>query len=146
MHVIVQFFQGILLIILTVAIHATVFGWCISRLRIDQPLPRRSFASDTLFLSRLAIWVILAHLLSIVLWGLFFYWRQVMPDAEIGFYFSAVTYATIGYGDIVPPTEWRLLAAMEGLTGLLMCAWSGGFFFAVIARMYFSATTDGEAR
>ena len=36
-----------------------------------------------------------------------------------------VTYATIGYGDIVLPQPWRVLAAMEGLTGILMCGWSG---------------------
>ena len=30
----------------------------------------------------------------------------------------------------------RLLASMEGLTGILMCAWSGGFFFSVVTRVW----------
>jgi hypothetical protein len=29
-----------------------------------------------------------------------------------------------------------LLAGVEGLTGILMCGWSTGFFFAVVNRMH----------
>ena len=67
-----------------------------------------------------------------------------MPDLETAGYFSAVTYATIGYGDITPPVEWRVLASMEGLIGILMCAWSGGFIFAVVSRLL--ATEHGGVR
>jgi hypothetical protein len=31
------------------------------------------------------------------LWGYFYQWRGIMPDLETALYFSAVTYATIGY-------------------------------------------------
>jgi len=38
-------------------------------------------------------------------------------------YFSLVTLTTIGYGDIVPLTgEARMLAALEGVTGVLYIA------------------------
>jgi voltage-gated potassium channel Kch len=50
-------------------------------------------------------------------------------------YFSTVTYATIGYGDVVPPAEWRLVAVMEGLTGVLMLGWSSALVFAVVVRL-----------
>jgi hypothetical protein len=69
-----------------------------------------------------------------------------MPNAEISFYFSAVTYATIGYGDVTLPESWRLLASMEGLIGILMCAWSGGFFFATVARLYGLQPSDRGPR
>jgi hypothetical protein len=29
-------------------------------------------------------------------WGLFYLWRGCLPDAEVAFYFSAVTYTTLG--------------------------------------------------
>ena len=67
-----------------------------------------------------------------------------MPDLEIALYFSAVTYATIGYGDVVPPQDWRLIAGVEGLTGILMCGWSGGFFFAVVNRIYEAREAQGD--
>jgi hypothetical protein len=47
-----------------------------------------------------------------------------------------VTYTTTGYGDLVLPPEWRLFGAIEALTGILMCGWSTGFFFAIVSQMY----------
>jgi hypothetical protein len=59
----------------------------------------------------------------------------VMQDIQSALYFSAVTYTTTGYGDLVLPPEWRLVGAVEALTGILMCGWSTGFFFAVVSRI-----------
>jgi hypothetical protein len=131
-----QLLYGALLVALTVAIHGAVLGSAINRLHLDAGIMRRSFLADSWLLSRLAIWAVLAHLFEIVLWALFYLWQGVMPGPEISFYFSAVTYATIGYGDVIPPESWRLLASMEGLVGILMCAWSGGFFFATASQLY----------
>jgi hypothetical protein len=59
-----------------------------------------------------------------------------MPDLPSALYFSAVTYTTTGYGDLVLNEGWRLLGAVEALTGILMCGWSTGFFFAIVNRLY----------
>jgi hypothetical protein len=131
-----QLFYGMLLVALTVAIHGAVLVQSMRKLRLDERLTHRSFLQDSWLLSRLAIRTVFAHLLEIGLWGAFFHWQEVMPDAATSFYFSAVTYATIGYGDVVPPPAWRLLASVEGITGILMCAWSGGFFFAVASELF----------
>ena len=141
---ITQLLQGAILVALTVAIHGVVLAWCFRRFGLGQGARKHSFFLDTLLLSRLAIWAVLAHLAEIALWGMFYEWRDIMPSAEISFYFSAVTYATIGYGDVVPPENWRLLASMEGLIGILMCAWSGGFFFATVHRLYAREPSDRE--
>jgi hypothetical protein len=58
-----------------------------------------------------------------------------MPDLQAALYFSAVTYTTTGYGDLVLPEEWRIVGGVEALTGILMCGWSTGFFFAVASRL-----------
>jgi hypothetical protein len=129
--------SGVILVALTVGIHSMVLSWCISRLRLERGISSGGFFANTWLLSRLAVWAVFAHLLEIALWASFYVWRGVMPEMETALYFSGVTYATIGYGDIVPPPDWRLLAAMEGLTGILMCAWSGGFILAVVSRMHF---------
>jgi hypothetical protein len=80
--------------------------------------------------------LILFHLFEIAVWALFFWWRKCMPDAESSFYFSAVTYATIGYGDLVLPKEWRMLGPMEGFTGILMFGLSTAFFFVVVSKSF----------
>jgi Ion channel len=79
--------------------------------------------------------LILIHLIEVAIWALFFLWAECLPDAEAAFYFSGVTYATVGYGDVVLPQPWRILGPLEGLTGILMCGLSTGFFFAVFSRI-----------
>jgi len=59
-----------------------------------------------------------------------------MPGLQPALYFSAVTYTTTGYGDLLLPKGWQLVGAIEALTGILMCGWSTGFFFAVVSRIH----------
>ncbi len=59
-----------------------------------------------------------------------------MADLPSALYFSAVTYTTTGYGDLLLPQEYRLVGAIEALTGILMCGWSTAFFVAVVTRMF----------
>jgi Ion channel len=92
----------------------------------------------------LAGWMILLHLIEITVWGLFYVWQGAMPDVDSALYFSAVTYTTTGYGDLVLPEGWRLVGAVEALTGILMCGWSTGFFFVVVSRMFTDETRPGD--
>jgi hypothetical protein len=121
------------LLAVTVAIHAAGLAAMLRRLPVSAS-PER-FWSRTRPLVRLAWGLILLHLAEIAVWALFYWWQRGLPDAESSFYFSAVTYTTVGYGDLVLPKEWRLLGAVEGLTGILMCGWSTGSFFAIVSRM-----------
>jgi hypothetical protein len=83
-----------------------------------------------------AAWTILMHLLQIAVWAFFYAWKHGMPDLTSAFYFSAVTYTTTGYGDLVLPKQWRLVGGVEALTGILMCGLSTGMFFAVFAKVF----------
>lgn len=75
-------------------------------------------------------------MIEISVWALFYLLQDCMPTAESAFYFSGVTYTTVGYGDLVLPPHWRMLGPVEGLTGILMCGLSGAFFFAVVSRVF----------
>ena len=87
--------------------------------------------------------VIEQHLVEIVVWGLFYRWEDAMPDLQAAFYFSAVTYTTTGYGDLLLPPDLKLAGGVEALTGILMCGWSTGFFFAVVSRMFNASSSAG---
>ena len=102
--------------------------------RHAQPAP--SLWPGTWLLILLAAWIILLHLVEITTWGLFYAWTGAMNSVQTAVYFSAVTYTTTGYGDLILPAEWRLVGAVEALTGILMCGLSTGFFFAVLSRLY----------
>jgi hypothetical protein len=123
------------LMALCVAIHA---AGVISALRLarSRPYSAQQFWRWTWLFICVAGWMILLHLCEITVWALFYFSKEAIADLQSAFYFSAVTYTTTGYGDLVLPEEWRLVGGVEALTGILMCGWSTGFFFAVVNRMY----------
>jgi len=122
------------LLAITVTIHAAGLSALLGGL--SSRLPVTGFWRLTQLLISLAWWLVLLHLAEIAVWALFYWWRECLPDIESAVYFSAVTYTTVGYGDLVLPQEWRLVGAVEGLTGILMCGLSTGFFYAVGSRIF----------
>jgi hypothetical protein len=125
-----------LLVAITVTVHAAGFGLVLSRLVHTRHAPPSRAGPITWLLIRMAWLLILIHVAEITVWALFYWWRQCLPDAGSAFYFSGVTYTTLGYGDLVLPEQWRLLAPIEGLTGILMCGLSAGLFFATVTAIY----------
>jgi hypothetical protein len=116
-----------------VAIHAAGVAAAVRKFGDQADVPTRFWASTGMFV-RLAGWIVFLHLFEIAAWALFYVLRHALPDLQSALYFSAVTYTTTGYGDLVLPPEWRLVGAVEALTGILMCGWSTGFFVAVVGR------------
>jgi Ion channel len=131
---IVRVLMASCLVAVTVAIHAAGLGMVLSHVLHSTLQSETRFWPITWLLIRIAWWLIVIHLFEIAVWALFFWWQQCLPNAESSFYFSGVTYATIGYGDLLLPKEWRLFGPVEGLTGILMCGLSTAFFFAVVSK------------
>ena len=124
------------LVAVTVAVHAVGLAGLLRVFMKSQALPPTRFWPITWLLVRVTWCLILIHLLEIMVWGMFYFWKDCLPDAESAFYFAGVTYTTVGYGDLVLPKQWRMLGPVEGLTGILMCGLSTGFFFAVVSRVF----------
>jgi ion channel len=131
---IAKLFMASALVATTVIIHAGGLGMVLSHVLRSAERPDTRFWPITWLLVRIAWFLIAIHFLEIAVWGLFFWWQNCLPDAESSFYFSGVTYATIGYGDLVLPEEWRLFGPVEGLTGILMCGLSTAFFFVIVSK------------
>jgi voltage-gated potassium channel len=81
-----------------------------------------------------SVGIVFLHGLAILLWAAF-YRSRCFPSWEIAFYFSASSYSTVGYGDVVLPSTWRLLGPLEGVTGVLMCGMSISVLFALVTRL-----------
>jgi len=57
-------------------------------------------------------------------------------DLSDYWYFSFVAYTSLGFGDIVPTEDLRLMTALETLTGLILIAWSASFLFIEMNRFW----------
>ena len=77
--------------------------------------------------------VIVLHGMVILLWASW-YRLRCFPSWELAFYFSAGTYTTLGSGDVILPSNWRLLGPLESMIGVLMCGISVAVLFAIVTR------------
>ena len=102
------------------------------RLILESPSTPRRVA----LLLRVFLAIVLLHLIQVGLWAVVFWVARVLPNLETALYFSLVSYTTIGFGDVVLGPGWRVLAGIEGLTGILLVGWSTAFVFSVVNRMY----------
>jgi voltage-gated potassium channel len=85
-------------------------------------------------MNRFTAALIVLHILQILLWAGFYRW-QCLPSWESSFYFSATSYSTVGYGDIVLPRVWRAVGPIESVMGVLMCGMSVSALFAIATRL-----------
>ncbi|UHD15657.1 potassium channel family protein [Thiocapsa bogorovii] len=84
--------------------------------------------------------LLLLHSVQILVWAVAFRLLtpvQTIDTLEAAIYFSAVTFTTLGYGDITLSSEqWRLLTGIEALNGVLLLGWSTALLYAVVHRTW----------
>jgi len=76
----------------------------------------------------------LVHTIEIWIWALVYLALGVVKGLEAAVYFSTVTFATLGYGDIIPAVEWRVFAALEGMNGFILIGWSIAYLISASTR------------
>ncbi|MBU2605739.1 MAG: potassium channel family protein [Alphaproteobacteria bacterium] len=74
---------------------------------------------------------------SIQIWAYAFVYLALgqFEGIEPALYFSTSTFTTVGFGDVLPHDDWRMLGAAEGANGFLLIGWSTAFLVAVTARV-----------
>jgi len=111
---------------------AMLIRW--ARASIERGVARLSALHGAILMIRFSTWVIVVHFLQIFVWSVFYRW-SCLPSWESSFYFSATSYSTVGYGDIVLPRIWRLVGPVESVTGVLMCGISVSCLFVVATKV-----------
>jgi voltage-gated potassium channel len=74
------------------------------------------------------------QILETLIWACFYRWN-CFSTWEASFYFSAASYSTVGYGDVLLPRVWRVLGPIESITGILMSGMSVSGLFAILSRV-----------
>ena len=134
---------------LNIGVHAVGTAWwigCLKRtaraasLRTIPFLPLRVLCSSAVLLLSL-------HLIEVFVWANAYCCLPLsrpFDTLEEATYFSTVTFASLGYGDIVMTGPWRLLSAIQAMNGLLVFGWSTALLFAVVERIW-GADTESDA-
>ena len=131
-----QAFTTIVLVTLTLVLQsagmAALIEW--ARAHLPRAVHRYGPWRSGLLMVRLTTLIVCLHMLEILLWA-WFYRLYCFSTWDSAFYFSATSYSTVGYGDLVLPRTWRLVGPIESITGVLMCGLSVTFLFAVVHRL-----------
>lgn len=90
--------------------------------------------------------MLIALIIEMWLWAMCYLWvnEPSLTTLEAALYFSASTFTTLGYGDIVLSPEWRLLGSFEATNGLLLFGWTTAFLLEVITDVYRSERISGD--
>jgi len=105
------------------------------RARLDHERAHRYIINQLGMVLGVALGLFLIHTIQIWLYALVFMWVGAFDSFEPALYFSTSSFTTVGYGDIVLETDWRLLGAIESANGFLVLGWSTVFLISVISRL-----------
>jgi hypothetical protein len=72
-----------------------------------------------LMLVAVGIWVLVVLTVGIWMWAYVLFETGVFKSMEESLYYAIEAFSTLGLGDVVPKREWRILAAMAAVNGLL---------------------------
>ena len=124
----------------SVGLHLAALRWCSNGMAAIRLTPwTRSMAVSVVLFA--------AHLAEIGLYAVVYaaaeHWFDLgtfsgepVTTGVDYFYFSAITYTSLGIGDIFPTEHLRFLTGVEALGGLLLIAWSASFLFALMSRLW----------
>ncbi|MXO66963.1 ion channel [Altericroceibacterium endophyticum] len=101
--------------------------------RIDKAQPL-SFHGAT-FTVATVFALILVHFVQIWCFAFLYDYLHAVSSFEDALYFSTISYATIGFSDAQIAEQWRLLAAQEGIVGVILMGWSTAFFVRILGRL-----------
>lgn len=128
------------LVAITVTIHAVGSTFWVGVVAIRYLREDGSWGGGRMFGALLGTVVFLSilHVVQITLWAITY--RFFVPDSvetfEKAFYFSIVTFTTLGYGDITLDESWRVLSGIEAMSGILLVGWTTALMFVVVQRSW----------
>ena len=131
----IQLVLATAMVLITALIHLFGLAILMHVLRSHTRSFRRpNFLPLTLLLAA-TVGIIAIHTVEIWLYALLYLQLDAFGHFEQALYFSTVTYATIGYGDMVMPHQWRILGAIEGAAGIIMLGWSTAFVVSLLSQL-----------
>lgn len=131
---------SLLLVLSTTLFHFSVLRW------LSGGMARFRLASRTRILV-IIFSTFVAHIAEIALYAAAYFvttvWLSLGTFSGLivegpldYFYYSIVTYTSLGLGDVYPSEHLRFVSGVETLNGLLLIAWSGSFIYLAMTQLW----------
>lgn len=136
----VQLTVATLMVLLTVTIHGVGLLYLARLLSHEREEEREAHISQLSFRGlSTTLGVVLGlfalHGVEIWLYAIVYTELDALADLQTAVFFSTITYSTIGYDDDGLAEAWQMVAAIEGMNGVLLMGWSTAFFISLMGRL-----------
>ena len=137
-----QILIGLAMIALTVVIHTAGIVGLIAYLKAWGVgiVGHRNYIGVVQVLVLTIVGLFFVHIVEILSWAVMYLWLGEFESLERALYFSAVTFTTLGYGDITLQERWQLLSSVEAVNGIILFGVSTAFLFAVMRKLFEAAS------
>ncbi|WP_299326426.1 ion channel [Parasphingopyxis sp.] len=129
---------GSILITLTILVTAGFIGVAIAAgHRIgDRLLKGHRMLRLVAFITAMTLWMVAALSIAVWLWAVAFMLIGVFKTPEGALYFSAVSFTTLGFGDVLLDKPWRLLSGFIAANGLILFSLITAFLIEAVRRVH----------
>jgi len=90
------------------------------------------FVRDSLVLAAASLVLLAAHCVEAAAWAVVILKAGAFATFEESIYFASVAFTTLGFGDVLLPVEWRLLAGAIAADGFILFGMSAAFLFEAV--------------
>jgi hypothetical protein len=124
-------------VLITILIHAAALGATVTFFRREIRLGRTGlgYLVDLTIVVLVISFAFVAHVIEVAVWAWLFMLCGEFQEFSSAYYHSAVNYTTLGYGDVIMTSSWKLLGPLEAADGSLLFGVSTAMIFAVILRL-----------
>ncbi|HEX8840955.1 MAG TPA: potassium channel family protein [Sphingomicrobium sp.] len=134
-EMLVQLTLATAMVIATAMTHLLGLAILTRILRSHSRMFRRLRIMPLTLLLAATVGIIGIHTVEIWLYAALYLGLGALRHFEEALYFSTVTYASIGYGDVLLPHQWRILGAIEGAAGIIMLGWSTAYLVSLLTQL-----------
>lgn len=92
------------------------------------------FLRDAAVLSAASLILLAAHSAEVAAWAVVMVKAGAFVEIEEAFYFASVAFTTLGFGDVLLPVDWRLLAGAIAADGFILFGMSAAFLFEAVRK------------
>lgn len=112
---------GLPLMLLCLALQALMVAISLRQYaRFHHQLTTPSLSGNVILLALVMLLMLLGNFLQMAIWAGLFMLLGEFEQFSRALYFSGVTFATLGYGDVLLSERWALLGPLEAANGILM--------------------------
>jgi voltage-gated potassium channel len=130
----VELILATLMVLAIILIHLVGLATLTRLLRSHSRVMRKVRLLPFTLLLGASVGLIFIHTVEIWLYAAIYLGFGAFSHFEEALYFSTVTYASIGYGDMLLPHDWRIFGAIEGPVGIMMLGWSTAFLVSLLTH------------